>query len=410
MRRDRSRRRTVRWGVWSRDLPLFPPAPGRSGKDRCAVISIKKYLDLNECELKSYRPPRPEELAASMLGAYRAALGAMGNCGVRACPTLGPALQQSLMHLAEGLAKTVTPPLVKQTEGQVEQQLQEWGEHTAEYFQQRVGDVKEILMTLARAAESVAERDKRYTTQFGEFTKRLQALANLEDLPQIRAAIVRGAKDLKTCVDKMEQDGRESVAALRTQVSTYQTKLEEAEQRASHDVLTGLDNRQGVEIKLQRRIDARKPFCVVMLDLNGFKQVNDTHGHEAGDDVLKQFANELRSASRATDAVGRWGGDEFIVILDGNIGEAQSHVERMQKWVFGSYTLHFGAEGAKVEMTAALGLVEWQTDETLQQVLARADTLMYKQKAVMRKQPESSPVARTHNSPSGSRRPEVSKL
>ena len=360
------------------------------------MISIKKYLDLNETELNKFRPPSPEELVASLLEAYRAALGAMGNCGVRACPTLGPALQQSLMHLAEGLAKTVTPPLVKQTEGQVEQQLQEWGEHTAEYFQQRAGDVKEILMTLARAAESVAERDKRYTTQFGEFTKRLQALANLEDLPQIRAAIVRGAKDLKTCVDKMEQDGRESVAALRTQVSTYQTKLEEAEQRASHDVLTGLDNRQGVEIKLQRRIDARKPFCVVMLDLNGFKQVNDTHGHEAGDDVLKQFSTELRSASRATDAVGRWGGDEFIVILDGNIGEARSHVERMQKWVFGSYTLHLGAEGPKVEMTAALGLVEWQTGETLKQVLARADTLMYKQKAEMRKQPPLTPGARAN--------------
>jgi diguanylate cyclase (GGDEF)-like protein len=309
---------------------------------------------------------------------------------------LGPHLQHSLLLLAENLAKAVTPPLVKQTEGQVEQRLQEWGEHTAEDFEQRAGDVKEILMTLARAAESVAERDKRYTTQFSEFTKRLQALAHLEDLPQIRAAIVRGAKELKTCVDKMEQDGRESVAALRTQVSTYQSRLEEAEQRASHDALTGLDNRQGIEIKLQRRIDVSKPFCVVMLDLNGFKQVNDTYGHEAGDDLLKQFATEIRSASRATDAVGRWGGDEFIVILDGNIGEAQSHVERMQKWVLGSYTLHLGAEGPKVEMTAALGLVEWQTGETLKQVLARADTLMYIQKAGMRKTPNLTPSARTN--------------
>ncbi len=360
------------------------------------MISIKRYLDLDESQLSRVRPPATEELAASMLEAYRAALGAMGNCGLRACPPLGPGLQNSLMRLAECLAKTATPPLVKQTEGQVEQQLQEWGEHTAEYFQQRTGDVKEILMTLVHAAESVAERDKRYTAQFGEFTKRLQALVNLEDLPQIRAAIVRGAKELKTCVDKMEQDGRESVAALRTQVSTYQTKLEEAEQRASRDALTGLDNRQGVEIKLQRRIDATRPFCVVMLDLNGFKKVNDTHGHEAGDDLLKQFSTELRSASRATDEVGRWGGDEFIVILDGNIAEAQSHVERMQKWVFGSYTLNLGAEGPKVEMTAAIGLVQWQSEETLRQVLARADALMYKQKAEMHKQQGSTTGARVN--------------
>ena len=350
------------------------------------MISIKKYLDSDESAVNAYRPPTTDELAASTLEAYRAALGAMGDCGVRACPTLGPALQKSLMSLAGGLAKTVTPPLVKETEGQVEKQLQEWGEHTAEYLQQRAGDVKEILVTLAHAAESVAERDKRYTSQFGEFTKRLQALANLDDLPQIRSAIVRGAKDLKVCVDKMEQDGRETVAALRTQVSTYQTKLEEAEQRASSDALTGLDNRQGIETRLQRRIDAKTPFCVVMLDLNRFKGVNDTYGHEAGDDLLKQFSTELRSASRATDAVGRWGGDEFVVILDGHLSEAQSHVERMQKWVFGSYTLRLGPEGPKVETTAAVGLVEWQTGETLKQVLARADALMYKQKAVMHQQ------------------------
>ena len=349
------------------------------------MISIKKYLDLDASELNKYRPPSPEELAASTLEAYRAALGAMGNCAVRACPPLGPDLQHKLMVLAENLARKATPPIVKETEGQVEQQLQEWGEHTAEYFQQRAGDVKEILMTLAHAAEAVAERDKRYTTQFGEFTKRLQALANLEDLPQLRAAIVRGAKELKNCVEKMEQDGKESVAALRSQVSTYQTKLAEAEQRASRDALTGLDNRQGVESKLQRRIDLEQTFCVVMLDLNGFKQVNDTYGHEAGDDLLKQFSTELRSASRATDAVGRWGGDEFLVALDGNLTEAQSHVERMRKWVFGSYTLHLGTEGPKVEMDAAIGLAERRPGETLKEVLARADAQMYKQKAEMRK-------------------------
>ena len=360
------------------------------------VISIKKYLDLESSELNKYRPATSEELLSATLDAYRAALGAMGNSAVRACPAVGPGFQRSLMVLGESLGKGITPPLIKEMEEHLEQHLQEWGEQTAEYFQQRAGDVREILMVLARAAESVAERDQRYANQFGEFTKRLQALAKLEDLPQIRAAIVRGAKELKTCVDKMEQDGRESVVALRTQVSTYQSKLEEAEQRASHDVLTGLDNRQGVETKLQCRIDARKPFCVVLLDLNGFKQVNDTYGHEAGDDLLKQFSTELRSASRATDVVGRWGGDEFIVVLDGTMTEAQSHVERMQKWVFGSYTLHLGAEGPKVEMTAALGLVEWQAGQTIKEVLARADTLMYKQKAEVHQHVTSIPATVTH--------------
>ena len=87
------------------------------------MISIKKYLDLDSNELNKYRPPTSEELMASILEAYRGALGAMGNSGVRACPTLGPGLQRSLMLLAESLTKAVTPPLIKETEGQVEEQL-----------------------------------------------------------------------------------------------------------------------------------------------------------------------------------------------------------------------------------------------------------------------------------------------
>ena len=81
------------------------------------MISIKKYLDLDSNELNKYRPPTSEELMASILEAYRGALGAMGNSGVRACPTLGPGLQRNLMLLAEGLAKTITPPSSRKPKG-----------------------------------------------------------------------------------------------------------------------------------------------------------------------------------------------------------------------------------------------------------------------------------------------------
>jgi diguanylate cyclase (GGDEF)-like protein len=117
-----------------------------------------------------------------------------------------------------------------------------------------------------------------------------------------------------------------------------------------------------------------------MLDLNGFKEVNDLHGHEAGDDLLRQFSSELRSTSRAADVVGRWGGDEFIVVLDGTLPEAQARVQRMQEWVLGSYTVQKASEESKIDMTAAVGLAEWQPGETLKEVVARADALMYQEK------------------------------
>jgi len=349
------------------------------------VISIKKYLDLDTSELRQYRAPTTEDLLASTSEAYRAALDTMANSGLQACPATGQGLRHELSLAAEGLTKATTPALIHETEGKVEQHLQSWGEQTAKYFGRRAGDVREILLTLARAAESVAERDQRYAAQFREFTKRFQALAKLDDLPQVRAAVVRGATELKSCVEKMEQDSHESVAALQTKVATYQAKVEEAEQRASRDALTGLDNRQCVEQKVQRRIARRQPFCVLLLDLNKFKQVNDNYGHEAGDDLLRQFSAELRSVSRSNDVVGRWGGDEFIVALDGSLTEAQSWMGRMRHWVFGGYTLQCAPDGAKINMSAAIGAAEWQPGETVKQVVARADKLMYQQKKLAAK-------------------------
>ena len=349
-------------------------------KVEATVISIKKYLDLDPSELGQYHPPTTEDLLASMSGAYRSALDTMGNSGLQACPATGPDLRRDLSLLAEGLSKAITPALIHETEGQVEQHLQSWGKLTAKYLEKRAGDVKEILLTLAHAAESVAERDQRNAAQFSEFTKRLDALSKLDDLPQLRAAVVRGAAELRSCVEKMEQDSRESVAALQTKVAGYQKKLEEAEQRASRDALTGLDNRHGVEEKVQRLSTGGKPFCVLILDLNKFKQVNDNCGHEAGDDLLRQFSAELRSVSRATDVVGRWGGDEFIVVFDGKLTDAQSVTHRIRQWVFGGYKLLSAPDGAKINMSAAIGAAEWQPGETFKEVVVRADALMYEQK------------------------------
>ena len=344
------------------------------------MISIKKYLDLNASELQQYRPPTSEELLASMGEAYRAALEAIGTIGLQVCPATGQELSRGLASLAEDLTKATRPTTIQEMKVQVDQYLQSWGERTTLYFQKRTSEVKEILLTLALAAESVAERDQRYAAQFSELTQRLQAMAKLDDLPQLRAAVVRSASEIKSCVDKMEQDGRDSVAALQSKVAAYQEKLEEAEKRASRDALTGLDNRCGVEEKVQRRITIGHPFCVLILDMNNFKEINDTFGHQAGDELLRQFAAELRSVSRAGDVVGRWGGDEFIVVLDGKLAEAQSWIQRIQQWVCGTYALPCAPEGTKVKMSAAIGAAEWRPGEDFKQVVARADTLMYEQK------------------------------
>jgi diguanylate cyclase (GGDEF)-like protein len=244
----------------------------------------------------------------------------------------------------------------------------------------RAGDVKELMLILASTADLTMERDQRYSRQFQEFTGRLQAMVDLNDLAMLRSSLVRSAIDLKACTEAMVEESRTLAARLRQDVNAYKTRLEDAERLAVLDPLTGLDNRRRVESAIEHRIGQKQAFSILLLDLNDFKQLNDTCGHLAGDEILKQFSSELKAGFRATDVVGRWGGDEFIVILDAGLGEATAHIDRISRWVFGDYSIRVAGARRKVGVSAAIGAAEWQAGESSRMLLERADTDMYRHK------------------------------
>ena len=321
-----------------------------------------------------------EESVRATLCAYRGALEAMGDSGVQACPPLGTQLQHGLWTLQRQLADDASPGRVRETQERVDSELRQWGARSAEYYRGKTEEFKEIMVIMARTAESVGDRDQRYSTQLTEFTTRLHSLASMDDLTRIRDSLVSSANELQARVEQMAQDGRQVIAQMRGELQQYQARLEEAERLASVDALTGLKNRRRMELALEERVKQRRAFSVMILDLNGFKQVNDNYGHAAGDDVLKQFATELRAAFRAADDVGRWGGDEFIVVLDCGIEDARRHLERIRQWVFGEYIVRHGAAPGKIPLHASIGAAAWQEGETIAQTLARADADMYKEK------------------------------
>jgi len=333
------------------------------------MISIKKLMDRNG-----------EEIVRTTLDSYRSLLGAIGERGVQACPPVGHALRHNLLHLQASLAAELTPGLLQETGQKAEAELAQWGCGAADYFQQRSSDVKELMVILARTAELTGERDQRYSRRFQEFTGRLQAMTDLHDLALIRDSLVKSAIDLRTCVEAMAEESQKSVTRLREDVSAYQARLDDAERLAGQDPLTGLDNRRRVESAIDHRIERQRAFSVLLLDLNGFKQLNDTCGHQAADDLLKQFSAELKSGFRATDVVGRLGGDEFIVVLDGGIEDAKTHVKRISRWVCGDYSIRVGNASRRIGISAAVGAVEWQTGDTPRTLLDRADAAMYRDK------------------------------
>ncbi len=300
------------------------------------MISIKQYLDQTQMESNSDGKAGKQALLPVAVAAYRSALMEMGNCGLDVCPALGGELKQGLGKLEEKLGKEVSSEAIEEIATGVREQLEGWGRSTAMHYRQQTSEVKEILLVMAQTAESVGERDQRAASQITEVTARLKGIANLEDLTQIREAIKQSAADLKTSIDRMTAEGKAAIDQLRKEVSTYQARLEEAEEIASRDALTGLRSRPWVEAQIEQCFHAEAVFCVAIIDINEFKRVNDSHGHLVGDEVLKQFAGELRSVCRSTDTIGRWGGDEFILMLNCGLSEAKAQIDRLRKWVCGN--------------------------------------------------------------------------
>ncbi len=175
------------------------------------------------------------------------------------------------------------------------------------------------------------------------------------------------------------------VAQLRRNLRNADLQLREAlyaaEELAGRDALTGCLNRRRIhellDLELMR---ARRgaPFAACMVDIDHFKAVNDRHGHAAGDDVLRQFAQTAGSALRPTDFFARYGGEEFVAVLPQMTLDATRVVaERLRSAVEAT---RFTGLPEEFRATISIGVAEYCPGETVEQTLARADAALYRAK------------------------------
>jgi diguanylate cyclase len=325
--------------------------------------------------------PNPEGVAEAWSGAYLSLLARLSDCMGRVCMPAAAESQESLSRLQRSLSGPVTAGGVVQSGQEVESSLREWADRAARFFRERESESKELMKAIARTAEVVGERDRRYGPRFHHLAARLQQIAGTGDLNGVRAGLRETVSELNRTVEQMQREGQDTVAALQAELSSYRARLEVTEQAAWADALTGVANRRRAQHEIDRRMALGRTFCLLLADLNGLKRVNDEYGHNAGDELLTHFANEIHHIVRMSDVVARWGGDEFVVVLDCDIAAAESMLSRIRQWVFGAYTLQSVPDGVKVDVTAALGLAEWSPGMELQQLLEVADRNMYHDKA-----------------------------
>ncbi len=174
---------------------------------------------------------------------------------------------------------------------------------------------------------------------------------------------------------------------LRKKMVTVNTNLQRAletiERIAIRDELTGIYNRRHMFTILNREKAladrTQQAFTICLLDLDDFKQINDTHGHLTGDTVLKHFAQAITNDIREEDYLARYGGEEFLVVFTNfhRLENSAECAQRMRKTV---EKLQFPDLPEEINITVSIGLTTYQPDESLDKLLSRADTALYKAK------------------------------
>lgn len=232
---------------------------------------------------------------------------------------------------------------------------------------------KELLLQVHSLTTKVS-------SQVGEHNLRVQAINNqltsgeLQDLQAIGNAVTR----LIEANAWMQQQLDVAESKLESQARLIESHVNEART----DALTGIANRRAFDEEMDRCLDLlrieRVPACVMMLDVDYFKKFNDMHGHNAGDEVLRQVARALRQAAGEAGLVCRYGGEEFAIIFPALDAKAAIPLAERCRVAIGEATL--AGEGEKLHVTASAGLAEFAARDTMETVLERADEALYASK------------------------------
>jgi diguanylate cyclase (GGDEF)-like protein/PAS domain S-box-containing protein len=224
-----------------------------------------------------------------------------------------------------------------------------------------------------------------------QFLRRLETEGRARsELNMVKRNGIKFPAELTACIFKDKQGKPVTVTTIRD-ITELKKALEnlwglqrETEYHASYDYLTGIYNRRAFIEKLMQEMNRsqrdRMPMSLILLDVDKFKQINDTKGHLAGDTVLKKVAQSLSENLRSYDILGRYGGDEFILCLPNTAGsESRLIAERLRNAVEQTKIIY---DKERINVTASLGVVtHYHTaPETLEDLISKVDGNLYEAK------------------------------
>ncbi|MDQ1468727.1 MAG: diguanylate cyclase [Bryobacterales bacterium] len=337
------------------------------------MLSLKKTIEgLN----------REEQRFQALRACYLAALNAVQEHAIEVAAEATGELRRRVQRLYRELSEGSDPGAFENSRGVLVEVLKDYRLRSDEALAQKDEDLHAIITTLATAAETLSEHNDSHSATLKEFAAQFQHVARGRDLGRMRTELTRRVGALRSAAESMWHESQSSISEMQLQLRDFQKRLEQAEDRATIDALTGVLNRGEGELRLRKAIDAGSLVCVILVDLDGFKRVNDRWGHTAGDQVLKTFALTLSQDARASDAVSRWGGDEFLLMMNGNEEAAQQRAAKLRVKLRIRHGVVVLGRVVEVEVGASIGVAQARAGESVEDLLTRADVQLYEDKGV----------------------------
>ncbi|MBE0621500.1 MAG: diguanylate cyclase [Burkholderiales bacterium] len=252
-------------------------------------------------------------------------------------------------------------------------------------LQEAKAALKRLITSFIDRLGGLSESTDGYHTRLETYAQKIRQADDIKQLNDVLEDLLEDTRSVQLDAVRTRDEllaARRQVEAAELRVHELESELGKVSGLVQEDQLTGVLNRRGLEDAYEREVSRAErtgtPLCVGMLDIDNFKLLNDTHGHQAGDDALQHLVRVIKRTMRPSDVLARYGGEEFMLLLpETQQDEAVEVMVRLQRNLTKAFFLH---DNERVLITFSAGVALRQEGESQSSIVERADKALYQAK------------------------------